>query len=205
MRLTLTNMPVYYINLDEDVDKATQLETWLTGKGFTNIIRWPGVKHPGKGIGCALAHNSLLRHLATVDTPFIVLEDDVKPWRWANQIEIPDDADAYYLGLSKYGLVGNVGKLQVSAVKTGKAWRLYNMLAAHGILYINSDYVRWIVRATQAMIDLGTNQDKARAQTLKYWNIYGPDKALIFQDGRHRLNTKVVMGELSLKNPKDLL
>lgn len=206
MRTRLTDLPVYYINLDSEVDKARGLETWLGAKGFTQIHRWPGVEDPRKGQGCARAHNSLLRHLTTIEPPFIVLEDDVKPWHWKDTIVSPDDTDAYYLGLSKWGLAGNKGRHAVSATRVdGKTWRLYNMLAAHGIVYFSSEYVKWLVRATDAMIALKTNQDKARAQTLKYWNIYAPETAYIYQAGKHRLMTKISLAELDLKNPLELL
>jgi hypothetical protein len=206
VKIHLSDLPVYFINLDEDTEKADNIANWLGAKGFTKIHRLPGVHDPRRGVGCALAHNQALQTLANVQTPFIVLEDDVKPWNWRNVVYLPDDTDAYYLGLSTWGLAGNKGRREISATQvTAKTWRLHNMLAAHAILYLNPDYIRWLIRATKTMIDIGTNQDKARAQTMKYWNIYGPTQAHVYQSGKHSATTKVNLAELNPKKPIDLL
>jgi hypothetical protein len=206
VELRLTDLPVYYINLDEDTDKAAQLTDWLKAKGFTQIHRIAGVKHAKPGRGCALAHNQALNELANTPTPFIVLEDDVKPWKWQDTAQIPDAADAYYLGLSHWGLVGNKGQRTIAATQPdGKNWRLWNMLAAHAILYLNPEYIHWLIRATDTMLALGTNQDKARAQTLKYWNVYGPERAIVYQAGKHATATKIDLAQTNLTPPLELL
>ena len=42
MKLKLTDLPVVYINLDEQVDRKQKLEENLKGLGFKNIIRISG-------------------------------------------------------------------------------------------------------------------------------------------------------------------
>ena len=42
--------------------------------------------------------------------PFVVFEDDVKKYReFPITIDIPDDADILYIGLSRWGVINNVG------------------------------------------------------------------------------------------------
>jgi hypothetical protein len=206
MRITLNELPVYYINRDKHTDKRYNMERWLTEKGFTEIHRWPGVEDDRPRVGCAKAHHTLLKHLSTTQTPFIVFEDDATPWKWERTINLRADTDAYYLGLSGWGLHYNKGARQISATRlTSNLWRLHNMLSAHGIAYFNPDYVKWLVRATGTMLELQTNQDKARAQTLKYWNVYGPEHAHVYQAGRYRIHTKITMSQTSHVDPSSLI
>lgn len=53
MKLKLTDLPVVYINLDEQTDRKKTLEENLKGLGFKNIIRVSGFKDPDPNRGCA--------------------------------------------------------------------------------------------------------------------------------------------------------
>ena len=46
----------------------------------------------------------LAQHIALkkIDPPFIILEDDATPSNFTPEIEVPDDADAVYLGVSSW-------------------------------------------------------------------------------------------------------
>ena len=72
MKLKLTDLPVVYINLDEQVDRKEKLEENLNELGFKNIIRISGFKDPDPNRGCAYSH---ALGLEEVDPPFILLED----------------------------------------------------------------------------------------------------------------------------------
>ena len=101
MNLDLREIPVLYINMDREVEKRNRIETYIDQLGFKNKIRIAGVVHPdGARAGCALAqHNALLE----IDPPFIILEDDATPLNFNPIISIPDDSDAFYLGISSWG------------------------------------------------------------------------------------------------------
>ena len=91
MKLKLTDLPVVYINLDEQVDRKEKLEENLNELGFKNIIRISGYKDPDPNRGCAYSH---ALGLEEVDPPFILLEDDCMPLNFIDEIEIPDETDA---------------------------------------------------------------------------------------------------------------
>jgi hypothetical protein len=68
--------------------------------------------------------------------PFIILEDDVKKYReFPEYIEIPDDTDIFYIGLSKCGIFneGVYNEIQCSNINIDII-RIYNMLSSHGII-----------------------------------------------------------------------
>jgi hypothetical protein len=190
----LTEIPAYYINLDKDVKKKEKIEESLRSIGFTNITRFPGFEEEIKKIGVAKSHQALLRQLVDSPTPFVIFEDDIQVGLFVDQIEIPLDADAFYLGNSIFGLYGGVGKRKVSVQRLDRqTFRLYNMLAAHAIVYLNNDYIKFLIQAIDFNLAVGTNQDKARAETMKYWKVYGYHNPMFYQTGRHEAFTRIAL------------
>lgn len=194
MKIDLLDIPVIYINLPEAVDKKERLEATLSELGFKNVYRSEGVKTFPKKIGVAIAHQAALQYAVdNFDCPVIILEDDCDPFVFRQEIELPDDSDAYYLGISNFGLHKGQGHMKISAEKvTGNhSYRLYNMLSAHAILYFNKEYMNFLIRTAQFYIDTSDNQDKGRAETMKYWKIYAAREPLFCQSGKFRANTGV--------------
>jgi hypothetical protein len=201
--LNLTKIPVYYINLDKDVEKRKNIENLLKGLGFKNVNRFPGILDETKKVGVAKSHNELLKYLKNKKLPCIVFEDDINIFDFKKEIEIPANTDAYYLGNSIFGLYNGVGKRKVSVSKYDQnSHRVYNMLAAHAILYLNPDYVSFLAQATEFNLSIKTNQDKARAETMKYWNIYSSTRPMFYQNGLHEQFTKIVLPGLKFSGPE---
>ena len=192
--VNLTEVPVYYINLDKDIEKKEQIEESLGSLGFKSVTRFAGFKEDLKRVGVAKSHQAILKELADSPTPFIIFEDDIQVGQFVNEIEVPDDADAFYLGNSVFGLYGGVGKRKVSVQRLDReTFRLYNMLAAHAIMYFNNDYIKFLIQAIDFNLSIETNQDKARAETMKYWKVYGYHNPMFYQTGRHEAFTKIAL------------
>jgi hypothetical protein len=70
--------------------------------------------------------------------PFAIFEDDVKKYReFPSDIELPDDIDILYIGLSTWGLTtGNLGVNGAVCFKNinENIIRIYNMLSTHGMI-----------------------------------------------------------------------
>jgi hypothetical protein len=202
-QIILTDVPAYYINMDEEVQKAQRTEYLLNRFGFKNVTRFPGIKEDLKRLGVAKSHNALLKELSNEPTPFIVFEDDIAIHRFVSSIQVPTNADAFYLGNSAYGLYSGIGQKQISIENYGgDVFRIYNMLAAHAILYLNSDYVRFLAQATSFSIYAKTNQDKARAETMKYWNVYANSEPTFYQKGPHGSATRVGLSSVRSVGPE---
>jgi len=190
----LLNIPVYVINLKKDIKKKDRISAILDDAGFKNVNWHPGVIAENKTVGVAMSHNNLLNELSNRDLPCLVLEDDVNIFDLKTSVNVPVDADAYYLGNSIWGLYGGSGKKKISVEKLNdETHRVYNMLAAHAILYLNKEYVNFLHQATSFNISIKTNQDKARAETMKYWNIYAATRPMFYQNDRHEPMTKIVL------------
>ena len=206
INLALNKLPAYYINLDKDTEKQENIERFLKDLGFSSVTRFPGFLEPIKKVGVAKSHQALLKELANLPTPFIVFEDDIQVGNFVNEIEVPSDADALYLGNSIFGLYGGVGKRRISVDRVDKnIFRLYNMLAAHAIVYFNTDYIKFLIQAIDFNLSIKTNQDKARAETMKYWKVYGTASPMFYQPGRHEAFTKISLPNKFCVGPRGAL
>lgn len=187
MKINILELPVFYINLKKEKQKDKETRELLEGVGFKNINRFDAILCDTKTEGCARSHQKILSEI-NVDGPFIVFEDDIEVNNGFNPIiDVPDNADAVYLGLSTFSLSnGRTNQDLIAEQVDDGMYRIYNMLAAHAILYLNKDYYSFISKAISAMLDAGRNQDNARAETMKYFNIYAPQTPLFYQGGKHR-------------------
>lgn len=202
--INLLNTPVYYINLDSDTEKSEKLQVMLGELGFKNVNRFSGIKEETKKVGVAKSHNALLKDLSGVIAPFIIFEDDIVNYNFKIDLDVPIDSDAFYLGNSCFGLKGGVGQKRIVLKHyEQEIFRVYNMLAAHAILYTNNDYVKFLAKATEFNISILDNQDKARAETMKYWNIYANRLPMFYQNGLHTKFTKIDLSKVVSVGPED--
>ena len=189
-KIDLTSVTVFYINMDEDSDKRDRLEEMLKQRGFTDVRRVRGTPNANKKVGVANAHKRALISGLKHGGPFIIFEDDVIENKFKRYVEVPENTDAYYLGISQWGLQSGKGTRTISVERYNPdTFRLFNMLSAHAILYLNMDYVKFLLRSVEFYIKIRTNQDKGRAETMKYWNIYGAKDPLYAQDGKYYEHT----------------
>jgi len=191
--MDVRGVPVYYINLPGEPDGG--IVGLLSRAGFRDIRKTLGVLHKSKALGVAKAHLLALETaLSECDGPFIILEEDVNFYNTSFDVFVPEDADAMYLGASMWGISNGVGKLSISVERSnGGLFRLYNMLAAHAVLHINHEYSKFLVNGIRVFIEMGTNQDKMRAETMKYWTIYGQARPMFYQGGKYEKYTKFVL------------
>lgn len=192
MKISLLDLPAYYINISDE--KSIAMEHTLRSLGFKEIIRFPGVEESPKKNGIAKSHRNILSHLSKNNLPAIVFEDDVSVNKFVNDINVPDNADALYLGNSCFGLYNGIGRRQIAIKRFDQEnFKIYNMLAAHAIVYLNKDYVDFLIKAIDFNISIQTNQDKARAETMKYWNVYARKEPMFYQNGSHKPVTNITL------------
>ena len=171
----------------------------LEEAGFSEPVWIEGVKSRSKAMGCALAHRNALQYILEKNIfPALVVEDDILIHHRHEKVIVPDSADALYLGLSEYGIHGGKGVRRHAAERVSKdIHRLQNMLAAHAIVYFTKEYVEHLLHVNDIFVAMQTNQDKGRAETMKYWNVYGLSVPMFYQAGRYEEYTRI-----TLPNPK---
>lgn len=145
MEINITELPVFYINLDEKEERKEATEKLLKEYGFKSFERFPATKAKGRSIGCSTSHAKALKYIVDNDIyPALILEDDVDIFAFRKTIECPDDADAMYIGFSRYGYNHNPDEPFPRSLKIkelGENYhRVHNMLARHAVIHLNKEY-----------------------------------------------------------------
>lgn len=182
MKLKLTDIPVYYINLDDQEEKRKRTETILKQIGFKFVERFSAIRHEeGRIIGCARSHYEILNKATA---PFIILEDDCSLNKEVPEvIELPDNADALYLGISHWGRYLNHSGPYVHTTKVDdEIVRVHNMLATHAILYLSKEYVDICKRISYHYgYEVENHLDIGFAEIHRFYNVYCLDEPLFRQ------------------------
>lgn len=157
MIIDITKLPTFYINLDEKKERRKKMESLLKNHGFTDFERFSG-KRADKRVGCSMSHAALLSHISKHNIyPSLVLEDDLAIYNFRKEIYVPDDADAMYLGFSRYGWNHNQEEPFPKSLKitelNDEYHRVYNMLGRHAIIHFNPVYDTRCINIMNNFID----------------------------------------------------
>lgn len=197
MLVELNKVKTFYINLDKDMEKNSGIIKMLKTLDFNNYERMPGVLTEEYWRGLSNAHWNIFSKYE--DQPFIIFEDDARPTPdYTRNIEIPDNADAVYLGSNNWGFQGidkNPVKDSVIVQRVESypnVYKLNNSLTTHAILYLNKNF---ILEAKDLMYQAFTNKkaqhcDMVLSQLHKKYNVYGVGP-LFYQHDKNKPTTLI--------------
>ena len=119
------------------------------------------------------------------DDPFLLLEDDVQQYKPLNadtDLDIPEDADAFYLGFSRSGGHRTENKCDGEAAVLFKNpyIQILNMLSAHAIVYKSKRYKQRVIDELQAQTTL-THSDVILSRLHPEFYVYGYCYPLFYQ------------------------
>jgi hypothetical protein len=213
-RYDLRDVPFYYINLDDAVERDKKMRGILNDLEIKNVRRISATRH---NIGQAGTARSMLETIETainpivspMGTPFVVLEDDIEVKRWDPIIEVPENVDALYLGISGWGRMnGHSGPfVQWDNISSGLL-QVYNMLGGHAIMYFRDRYIDLVRRVClHAGYDIEDHPDIGFAEIQRWHNVYAFDDPYFYQtssDGNQRV-TYIPLTEQSTHKCKSLM
>jgi GR25 family glycosyltransferase involved in LPS biosynthesis len=216
--IDLTKTETYFINTKDQVSRKDKIELMLNKNNFTKIKSFEGFSSKIHALGCATSHQQLLEQKFNEEkfSPFLILEDDSEFsdfYKNSNiditSLEIPEDSDCIYLGLTKIIFSGgNAGEKSIVTKKINQDYsQIYNMVAAHAILYTNKDYVGFLSKALKAAIEFQTHQDIIRAETMKLFKVYARNNPLFIQSDpktKHLTNFSLNQVRTELPNKQNL-
>lgn len=147
MKIDLRHVTTRWINLDRAQQNASDMRDQFERLGFTNHERIPAkivpvpenippylLKAYGTHfLGCGASHIAAFE--STTACPLLILEDDASATAaFTPEIEVPDNTDAVYLGISH-------GNSRQIVFDMGNGWyKVIGMLASHAILYVSERY-----------------------------------------------------------------
>jgi hypothetical protein len=154
--LKVTTLPTFFINLDEEQERRSSMEKLLKKCGFVNVQRFPAHK-AGNRVGCSMSHSDLLKDIINNNIyPCLILEDDLEVFDFRSIINVPENYDAMYVGLSKYGYSKDQNDPHRRSLKikekNNNYHRVQNMLARHAIIHNSPEYDKESVDLMQKFI-----------------------------------------------------
>jgi GR25 family glycosyltransferase involved in LPS biosynthesis len=189
MIIDIPSVKTFYVNMDNRVDRRDQTEKLLSNLNFNNYQRYSAKTGKNAIEGCALSHIDILRSNKN-NSPFLILEDDVATGNgYSQNIEVPDDVDAIYLGYSMWGYDAERAKKfsrmeNTTSFKkvTNNIYKISNMLSTHAIMYCSERYSN----AVADIIETIWNQeewhcDYACSLIQEEFNVYAPVHPYFFQ------------------------
>ena len=135
--------------------------------------------------------------------PFIMLEDDTVSYReFPEYLNIPDDADLLYIGLSSWGLpagaaVGSNHSVEFLNV-SDEVIRVFNMLSTHGIMVCSKLGADKMREGLDESYEIDVVWDIPIAKKHRDINVYALKVPLVYQLGSlggHELATRVEFRE----------
>ena len=195
MRIDIRTIPVHYINLDSQPERGSSAHQTLSSLGFSSINRVSGCTDPDPKVGCALSHHKVMTDSGT-GTPITVIEDDIVYTGAKFEYDIPDDADALYIGCSQWGRLLNFSGpfLQYKKVSDDVV-RVYNMLSAHSLVIFNDGYRQHLSRVAEySANEHKYHMDVGYAETQKYYKVYALNQPIFKQSG---YNDRVTSGPIT--------
>ena len=188
MIIQTKDLSFYYLTITESNPKSQHLENILKGFKLNQVLPFEiGISKEKSGsIGHARMIEYGLRNQDNAQPfqPFVILEDDVSLYReMPQEIDIPNDSDLLYLGLSQLAMNNGEAIDDISAIQIDEnTHQIFNMLSGHAIMVCSP---LGAAAYQKAMID-GYYQNKIwdvfAAEMQINYNVYALKRPIFLQD-----------------------
>ena len=188
MKINLYNIYYYYLTCDNKIRKDHITNEFKNFKlvEVNPIMNIGKIKSGATGFSRILDQACIHQDKNKPFQPFAIFEDDVKKFdEFPLEIEIPNDTDILYIGLSMYGMNKSGDCTTVCSRNINDdIIRVYNMLAFHGIIVCS---IRGLLTLQKCMFESYFKNkiwDIYTAQIQPYLNVYALKKPLVYQYGK---------------------
>ena len=185
MIIDFEKIPHYWINLDEHVDNAREITNQFDQLKFIHM-RIQGVKETPYIVGCGKAHIKALKYAIEANIfPCCIYEDDATVSEYYTPtIEVPDDADALYTGIS---LAGRPYFQRVS----DSICSVKNMMSLHAVCYITKKYaIAAMMKCEQCVYLDNYPHDVGTSQIMNLYKVFACNKPYFYQSDDRQSSNK---------------
>lgn len=170
------------INLDRDPARLEDSTKVLNNLQIP-FERFSAIEHTKGIVGCGLSHQKLL---SEIKPNTLILEDDIGSTPAATNflLNIPEETDAVYLGVSNHGYLNRpmgVAGSVLAAQYDENYKRVFNMCSTHAILYLSQRYIDAAHDITTKCLEQGAPFDLGLAALHRYFNILTPNDPYFYQ------------------------
>jgi len=194
--MRLTDIPVVFICPDHNEKynaRKKHMFSLLEEIGFNDITFFKSRTDLYNGLNIAHAVSEILKTRLD-DNPVLIVEDDIEKTEWfQTEIDIPKDADAFYLGFSRMRRADN----GMEAVPTNMSAiiedvgpnliRIKNMLSTHAQIFVSKRIKEATICLYRQIVALNSQiQNDLISSTLQLTcNVYGYTYPLFYQSMKH--------------------
>ena len=199
MILDVKKTKVYIISPGENKyrDRVVTVFQRLLDEGFRNITFYKSAAGPNNTASLTNTVLEIFRKELKNDEPFIILEDDCAFFTKYDTLNIPDNCDALYLGVSLWSYSHSIQTLyskprphiypnssaEVQSYNENIT-RIKGMTSGHAILFNSREYMRTFI---QKMEEIAKNIDDLPHDLLfsvmaQIFNVYGLKRPMFYQD-----------------------
>ena len=187
MKIYLKSLKHYFLTVDTNGSRKKHMIEEFKDYDLTEVSPIKGIgKSKSGATGFSKMLDIALREQERTKpfAPFIMYEDDCSKYReYPEYIDIPDDADVCYIGLS-------ICSMNETSWHHGMYYRhidsdvvqIYNMLALHGIMICSASGALAIQKAVLEGYYKNMPWDIFTAQIQSYYKFYALKEPLVFQD-----------------------
>jgi len=189
MIINLTEIPSFWLTCNKTADRWPRMENMLKAVNIPakKII---GPETTPYTLGVAKGHSKALYSpeffAETRFNPILIIEDDAAiTSHYQETIEVPNDTDALYLGVSIYGR--NFGETVCGGAvckKEGNLVRIFNMLGLHAVVYISGRYKAHVEELMNNFDGVGGCDDRI-AETMHDFKVLAVPNGFWYQADGH--------------------
>ena len=199
MLLDIKDITVYIISPGTDKYRSKLLTVFerVINEGFKHVTFFKSIPGPNKTASLTNTVLEIFKQELDNDKPFIILEDDCAFFTKYDQIEIPENADLLYLGVSLWSYPYSTDTLYTiyrpdivrNSIDTVESYndnlvKIKAMTATHAILYISREFIRTFI---EKMTDISKNIDNLPHDLLfsslhQSFNVFGLKEPMFYQD-----------------------
>jgi hypothetical protein len=198
MKINFENVPIYCLTCDMNGERKKHVEMEFENVKFINpILGISKYKSGASGFIRMIEEGLMLQKFDEPFKPFILMEDDVSYYEKIDDVDIPNDTDILYIGLSRCSMNSNSyhhGNYYESIDGYPNIVRIKNMLASHGIMICSSLGASAIQRCMMEIWYTDKGWDIPMSYIQPYYNVYALRKPLVYQDSKYggmEIDTKI--------------
>ena len=190
MKINPQNIKYYFLTCDTNGVRKHHIMNAFQGHNITEVHPILGIeKNKSVATGFSRMIDLGLRDQdrTKIFQPFVLFEDDVSKYReFPESIEVPDDADLLFVGLSMCGTYDNYRawgyhNLHMKDINADVV-RMYNMLSLHGIMVCRPLGALALQKCMMQSYEQDLVCDRFTALIQPYYNVYALKKPLVYQN-----------------------
>ena len=187
MKIKLKKIPIYFLTTGNNDKRKKHILNIFKDYNITEVNPVMGIsrhKSGCTGMGRIVDLGMRNQDRKQPFQPFMLIEDDISFYQEVpDEIEIPDDSDLFFVGISICGAMQNKDSRDIYAKDyNNDIVRIYNMLSGHGIIIASGLGAVMHQRCMTEAYFKNKHWDIPVAHSQQFYNCYSLKKPLLYQD-----------------------